>query len=54
MARQPAWSEVARSDIRALDRATAIQLLQNFNRFLTTGEGDVKQLKAEKMSFASG
>jgi hypothetical protein len=51
MARIPVWSEAARADIRALDRATAIQLLQSFGLYLTSGAGDVKQLKGRENEF---
>ena len=50
MAKHPIWSSAARTDVRALDRETAIRLLEGFNRYLASGEGDVKQL--QRTSFA--
>jgi len=44
MAKHPIWSDAARADVRSLDRATAIRLLEAFNCYLISGEGDVKQL----------
>jgi mRNA-degrading endonuclease RelE of RelBE toxin-antitoxin system len=51
MAKHPIWSNAARADVRALDRATAIGLLESFNRYLATGEGNVKQLRGKESEF---
>lgn len=41
------WSERARTDIRRLDRETAMRIFAALNRFAETGEGDVKKLQGE-------
>lgn len=51
MAKHPIWSEAARADVRGLDRSTAIRLLEAFNRYLISGEGDVKQLHGKENEF---
>lgn len=51
MAKHPIWSDAARADVRALDRATAIHLLETFHRYLLSGEGDVKQLQGKENEF---
>jgi mRNA interferase RelE/StbE len=43
--RKIAWKEQARNDLRAIDRATALQILHGLDRFSATGEGDVKRLQ---------
>lgn len=45
MAERIRWSTEARTDIRAIDRDTALRLLKGLDRFLKTGVGDVKQLE---------
>jgi len=40
-----AWSERARSDIRRLDRDTAMRIFAALLRFAGSGEGDVKKLE---------
>jgi hypothetical protein len=45
MLHRPVWSDAARADIRALDRATAMRLFDALSRYLASGEGDVKQLQ---------
>ena len=45
--RKIAWSVHARTDIRSLDRATAMRIFAALHRFAETGEGDVKKLKGE-------
>jgi len=37
--------------MRSLDRETAIRLLEAFNRYLISGEGDVKQLQGKENEF---
>jgi mRNA-degrading endonuclease RelE of RelBE toxin-antitoxin system len=39
------WSPAARIHIRAIDRETAIQILQAVDEYLSTGTGDVKKLR---------
>jgi mRNA interferase RelE/StbE len=41
------WTEEARSDIRALDRATAMQLFDGLYHYAITGVGDVKRLQGK-------
>ena len=45
MAKKIAWTDQAKADIRAIDRETALDLLQRLARFLATEQGDVKRLK---------
>jgi mRNA-degrading endonuclease RelE of RelBE toxin-antitoxin system len=39
------WSPEARSDLRAVERATAMQILYCVDRYLAARNGDVKKLK---------
>lgn len=39
------WSEEARADIRRLDQATAMRILNSLHRFLRPEHGDVKRLR---------
>ncbi len=41
------WSEEARTDVRRLDRPTAMRIFESLLRFAGSGEGDVKQLQGE-------
>ena len=45
MAKLLEWSTAARADLRAIDRVTALHILETLNRFLQTGHADVKQLR---------
>jgi len=45
------WPEEARADVRRIDRATAMQILYCFGRYLKTGVGDVKKLKPPRTDF---
>ena len=45
------WSPEARSDLRAIDRETAMQILTCIDRFLLTRSGDVKKLKPPLSGF---
>ncbi len=47
MALQIEWTEEARSDIRALDRPTAMHIFEGIHRYALTGEGDVKTLEGK-------
>ena len=38
------WTEVARTDVRHLDKSTAMRVLAGLHRFSESGEGDVKAL----------
>jgi mRNA interferase RelE/StbE len=38
------WEPAARSDLRKLDRETAMRILLTLTRYGNTGEGDVKML----------
>ncbi len=39
------WSTEARTDLRAIDRETAVQILHCVDRYLASRIGDVKKLK---------
>jgi mRNA interferase RelE/StbE len=45
--RKITWSEGARTDVRRVDRETAMRILTALHRFAETGEGDVKKLTAK-------
>lgn len=45
------WSPGARSDLRAIDREIAIQILHCIDRYLTIRTGDVKKLKPPLTGF---
>lgn len=45
------WSAEARSDLRQIDRSTALDILHCTGRFLATRSGDVKQLKPPQAGF---
>ena len=42
-----AWTQQARTDIRAVDKATAMRILHALHRFAASGTGDVKALKGD-------
>ncbi|MGO9097020.1 MAG: type II toxin-antitoxin system RelE family toxin [Bryobacteraceae bacterium] len=42
-----AWTEQARADVRAMDRAAAMRILRALHRFAETGTGDVKALQGD-------
>lgn len=42
--KQFVWEPAARSDLRGLDRDTAMRILQALTRYGSTGEGGVKRL----------
>ncbi len=46
-----AWSPEARSDLRAVERETAIQILHCIDRYLASRAGDVKKLKPPRIAF---
>jgi mRNA-degrading endonuclease RelE of RelBE toxin-antitoxin system len=45
MADRVLWTVEARSDLRAIERETALRLLTSLDRFLKTNSGNVKQLE---------
>jgi len=46
-----AWSTEARSDLRAIDREIAIQILHCIDRYLLARAGNVKKLKPPRTDF---
>jgi mRNA-degrading endonuclease RelE of RelBE toxin-antitoxin system len=42
-----AWAERARTDIRRLDRDTAVRIFEALHRFAETDQGDIKRLPGE-------
>ena len=45
------WSVDGRADLRAIDRATALQILYCLDRYLASRIGDVKKLKPPRTEF---
>lgn len=45
------WSPDARTDLRAVDRETAMQILYCLDRYLASRSGDVKKLKPPRTEF---
>ena len=45
------WSPEARTDLRAIDRETAMQILYCVDRYLASRSGDVKKLKPPLSGF---
>lgn len=45
MPRKIVWTGQAKTDIRAIDQATALRILHALARLMRTGEGDVKRLQ---------
>jgi mRNA-degrading endonuclease RelE of RelBE toxin-antitoxin system len=41
------WTEQAKADIRALDKATAMRVLLALHRFAESGTGDLKALQGD-------
>jgi len=39
------WTELAKADVRRLDKPTAMRIFATLHRFAETGEGDVKALQ---------
>jgi mRNA interferase RelE/StbE len=39
------WAEAAKSDVRRLDKSTAMRIFAALHRFAETGEGNVKALQ---------
>jgi len=47
MALKIEWTEEARTDIRALDRSTAMRIFDGLYRYSLTGQGDVNMLQGK-------
>ena len=45
------WSPEARTDLRTIDRETAMQILYCLDRYLASRSGDVKKLKPPRTDF---
>lgn len=45
MKRLVGWQPVAKAQLRAIDRATAIEILEAIDHYLVSGQGDVKPLR---------
>ncbi len=45
MPKKIVWSDRAKTDLRAIEQATALRILHALARVLATGEGDVKRLQ---------
>lgn len=45
MAKRIVWTEQARTDVRAIPRPVALQILKTLARYIHTGEGNTKQLR---------
>jgi mRNA interferase RelE/StbE len=45
VAKRVVFTEQARSDIRAIDQKSALQILKTLARFLESGEGNIKRLE---------
>lgn len=45
------WGTDARADLRGIDRATAMQILNCIDRYLASRSGDVKKLKPPRTGF---
>ena len=45
------WSQEARTDLRAIERAIAMQILPCIGRYLSTRAGDLKKLKPPRTDF---
>jgi mRNA interferase RelE/StbE len=41
------WTEPARTDVRRLDRDTAMRIFAALHRFAESGEGDVRKLQGQ-------
>jgi mRNA interferase RelE/StbE len=46
--RRIVWTELARADVRRLDRPTAMRVLAALHRFAESGEGDVKAVSGRE------
>jgi hypothetical protein len=39
------WTDLAKADVRSIDRETALRIMHGLARFAATEEGDVKRLQ---------
>jgi mRNA interferase RelE/StbE len=46
--KQIVWTEMAKADVRRLDKPTAMRILSALHRFAESGEGDVKALQGRE------
>jgi mRNA interferase RelE/StbE len=46
--KQIVWTDMARADVRRLDKSTAMRILSALHRFAESGEGDVKALQGRE------
>ena len=42
------WTELAKNDVRRLDKFTAMRILHALHRFAASGTGDVKRLRGDR------
>ena len=45
------WSPSAQAELRAIDRETAMRILEAIDRYLSTGAGDVIKLQPPRTEF---
>ncbi|MGO9316970.1 MAG: type II toxin-antitoxin system RelE family toxin [Terracidiphilus sp.] len=45
MSKKIAWTDQAKTDLRAIDQASALRILHTMARYLATSDGDVKRLQ---------
>ena len=45
MSKKIAWTDQAKTDLRAIDKDTALRILHALAPYIDTGEGDVKRLQ---------
>jgi len=46
MTKRVGWTDRAKADLRAIDQATALRILQSVSRYIESGTGDVKRIQA--------
>ena len=45
MPKRVVWTDQARTDVRGIEKQTALQVLKTLARYAQTGQGDTKQLE---------
>jgi mRNA interferase RelE/StbE len=45
MTKRIGWTDRAKADLRAIDQATALRILQSLSRYLESETGDIKRLQ---------
>ena len=45
MSKRVGWTDRAKADLRAIDQATALRILQSISRYLEFETGDIKRLQ---------